>query len=109
MAKRRWRARSDRRQALAFSGIHVISPRIFSLHGEKASEAFPIIPAYLRLAAREKRSWAIRAGNDYWRDLGTAASLQQAAEDMEQKVDCILGQRAAGATAFPDASAKRVD
>jgi NDP-sugar pyrophosphorylase family protein len=91
-------------QALAFSGIHVISPRIFSLMnksrinkvlmsrpsssdaGKHALHAFPIIPMYLRLAADGEKIVAYRTGNDYWRDLGTVASLRQAAEDIEQKV-----------------------
>lgn len=67
-------------RALAFSGIHVISPRIFSRLVEQ--QAFAIIPAYLRLSGEGERILGYCAGNAYWRDLGTAASLQQAAEDV---------------------------
>jgi NDP-sugar pyrophosphorylase family protein len=71
-------------QPLAFSGIHVISPRIFGRLVEQG--AFPIVPAYLRLAAEGEKIVGYRADHEYWRDLGTAASLRQAAEDMERKV-----------------------
>jgi NDP-sugar pyrophosphorylase family protein len=84
-------------QALAFSGIHVVSPRIFFLMNKfsMASEAqtkraavhaFPIIPMYLRLAGLGEKILAYEADNVYWRDLGTVESLKQAAEDIEQKV-----------------------
>ena len=71
-------------EALAFSGIHVISPRIFSLMREE--HAFPIIPEYLRLAGGGEKILGFRTDGYYWRDLGTPASLQQAAEDMERKL-----------------------
>lgn len=85
------------RQALAFSGIHVVSPRIFSLMdtalmnesngaGVGEEHAFPIVPMYLRLAGEGEKILAFRTDNDYWRDLGTLASLQQAAADIEQKI-----------------------
>jgi NDP-sugar pyrophosphorylase family protein len=70
-------------QAWAFAGIHVISPRIFSLMREAL--AFPIIPEYLRLVGGGEKILGFRADGYYWRDLGTPASLQQAAEDMERK------------------------
>ena len=71
-------------RALAFSGIHVISPHIFGRLVEQ--QAFPIIPAYLRLAGEGEKILGFRADRDYWRDLGTPASLQQAAADLERKV-----------------------
>jgi NDP-sugar pyrophosphorylase family protein len=64
----------------AFCGIHVISPRIFSLMNETG--VFPIIPTYLRLAGAGEKICSFRADTYYWRDLGTAASLQQAAKDL---------------------------
>jgi NDP-sugar pyrophosphorylase family protein len=80
-------------EALAFSGIHVLSPRIFSLMdaepnggGICGEHAFPIIPMYLRLACEGEKIVAFQTDSDYWRDLGTMASLQQAAADIEQKV-----------------------
>ena len=46
---------------LAFSGIHVLSPRIFSVMQEEG--AFSIIPAYLRLAdERRLYSGSVRTG-----------------------------------------------
>ncbi|MGC2210484.1 MAG: nucleotidyltransferase family protein [Candidatus Korobacteraceae bacterium] len=73
-------------QAWAFAGIHVLSPRIFGLMSEGGEPAFSIIPEYLRMAAGGEKIVGFRADGFYWRDLGTAASLQQAAEDVERKL-----------------------
>jgi NDP-sugar pyrophosphorylase family protein len=67
-------------QALAFSGIHVISSEIFAKMG--GSGAFSIIDAYLGLAAQGENILAFRAGNSYWRDLGRPQSLVDAERDM---------------------------
>jgi len=67
---------------LAFSGIHVISPRLLQMMSEEG--AFSIIETYLRLAASGEKLYAFRADEYYWRDLGTADSLQQAAEDFNK-------------------------
>jgi NDP-sugar pyrophosphorylase family protein len=67
-------------QALAFSGIHVLSPRIFALMTEQG--AFSIIDAYLRLASEGEKIVAFPAGGAYWRDLGRPESIAQAAEDL---------------------------
>lgn len=69
--------------ALAFSGIHVISTRIFRVLKEDG--IFSIIDAYLRLAASGEKILGFRADEYYWRDLGKPADLQQAALDLEQK------------------------
>src|SRR5260370_3746374 len=74
---------SPRTQALAFSGIHVITPRLFALMKEEG--IFSIIDCYLRLAAGGEKIVAFRADEYYWRDLGKPADLQQAAQDLEQK------------------------
>jgi len=68
-------------QALAFSGIHVLSPRIFAKMREEG--AFSIVSAYLNLAAEGEKIAAFRTGECYWRDLGRPESILQAAEDME--------------------------
>lgn len=69
-------------QAFAFSGIHVISPRIFPLLAEQGS--FSIIPAYLRLAAAGERIHAFPADDYYWRDLGRPESLMAAGAELQQ-------------------------
>ena len=71
-------------RAWAFSGIHLISSRIFPLLTEDG--AFPIINSYLRLAAQGEKILAFRADKYYWRDLGTPENVAQAARDLEQKV-----------------------
>jgi|ERR1700741_3480940 NDP-sugar pyrophosphorylase family protein len=71
-------------QALAFSGIHIISPRLFAMMIEEG--VFSIITTYLRLAACGERILAFRADDYYWRDLGRPDDLRQAAQDIREKV-----------------------
>jgi NDP-sugar pyrophosphorylase family protein len=71
-------------QALAFSGIHIISPRLFAMMTEEG--AFSIIACYLRLAAHGEKILAFRADEYYWRDLGRPDDLFQAAQDIGEKV-----------------------
>ena len=68
-------------QPLAFSGIHILSPRLFPLITEEG--VFSIIPIYLRLAAQNEKILAFRADAYYWRDLGKPADLAQAALDLQ--------------------------
>ncbi len=70
--------------ALAFSGIHVISPRFLKMMNEDG--AFSIITPYMRLAAQGEKILAFRADEYYWRDLGQPENVAQAAEDLRQKV-----------------------
>jgi|HubBroStandDraft_6_1064221.scaffolds.fasta_scaffold99196_2 NDP-sugar pyrophosphorylase family protein len=69
---------------LAFSGIHVISPRLLPLLTE--SGPFSIIDSYLRLSSQGQKILAFRHDNSYWRDLGKPADLAQAALDLQQNV-----------------------
>ncbi len=71
-------------QALAFSGIHVISPRLLAMMIEEG--VFSIITSYLRLAAQGENILAFRADEYYWRDLGRPDDVVQAAQDVKQKV-----------------------
>jgi NDP-sugar pyrophosphorylase family protein len=71
-------------QAWAFSGVHVISPSIFSMMTEEG--AFSIIDSYLRLAAQGEKILAFRADQYYWRDLGRPENVAQAEEDLKNKV-----------------------
>ena len=64
---------------LAFSGIHVISPRLLSRITE--SGAFSVIDTYLRLASSCEKISAFRADQYYWRDLGRLDDLKQAESD----------------------------
>jgi NDP-sugar pyrophosphorylase family protein len=71
-------------QALAFSGIHVISPRLFKMLTEEGT--FSIIASYLRLARLGENIGAFRADEYYWRDLGRPENLAQAARELKDKV-----------------------
>lgn len=66
-------------KALAFAGIHVLSPKIFDHLAETG--AFSIIPAYLRLAHEGEAIRAFRADAWYWRDLGKPENIAQAEAD----------------------------
>jgi NDP-sugar pyrophosphorylase family protein len=74
---------STKLEALAFSGIHVISPRLLTMLTEEGS--FSIIASYLRLAAQGEKIHAFRADEYYWRDLGTPENLVQVDRDLKQK------------------------
>jgi len=74
---------SQAAQALAFSGIHIISPRLFAKMTEEG--AFSIIASYLRLASHGEKILAFRADEYYWRDLGRPDNVLQAAQDVRQR------------------------
>ena len=67
-------------QALAFSGVHVISPRLLSMMTEDG--VFSIVPAYLRLAARGEKILSFRADEYYWLDLGRPENVALAERDV---------------------------
>jgi NDP-sugar pyrophosphorylase family protein len=67
---------------LAFSGVHIISPRLLSMMTEQG--VFSIINTYLRLAGQEEKIAAFRADEYYWRDLGKPENIAQAEHDIEQ-------------------------
>jgi NDP-sugar pyrophosphorylase family protein len=67
---------------LAFSGIHVISPRLLGMMSEEG--AFSIVQCYLRLAGEGEKIVAYRADGDYWRDLGKPESVARATEDLKK-------------------------
>jgi mannose-1-phosphate guanylyltransferase len=74
---------SQQLQSLAFTGIHVISPRMLQMMSEEG--AFSIIESYLRLAGQGERIIAYRADGDYWRDLGRAENVKRAGEELKEK------------------------
>jgi NDP-sugar pyrophosphorylase family protein len=67
---------------LAFSGIHIISPRLLCMLTEEG--AFSIVDSYLRLASEGEKIMAFRADEYYWRDLGRPESVAQATEDLRR-------------------------
>src|SRR5208337_425354 len=71
-------------QPFAFSGIHIISPRLLQLMPEQ--DAFSIIDTYLHLSARGEKIFAFPADDAYWRDLGKPVGLAQAAKDLKKRV-----------------------
>ena len=75
---------SQHTNPLAFSGVHVISPRFLQRMTEHGN--FSIITSYLRLAAQAENILGFRADEYYWRDLGKPENIAQAAEDVKQHV-----------------------
>ncbi|HKN16937.1 MAG TPA: nucleotidyltransferase family protein [Candidatus Sulfotelmatobacter sp.] len=75
---------SAKMQALAFSGVHVISPRIFGSITENG--AFSIITSYLRLAAQGEKILGFRADKYYWRDLGRLESMARVEQDAASRL-----------------------
>jgi NDP-sugar pyrophosphorylase family protein len=71
-------------QALAFSGIHIISSRLLKMLSEEGS--FSIVSSYLRLAAQGESILSFRADQYYWRDLGRPESIEQASQDFGNKI-----------------------
>ena len=71
-------------EPLAFSGIHIISPRMLAMITEEG--VFSIIDVYLRLAGAGEKIVAFPADGYYWRDLGRIEDLNKAAEDLNQGV-----------------------
>ena len=74
---------SPQLQELAFSGIHVISPRLLGKMSEEG--AFSIVQSYLRLAGEGERILSYRADGDYWRDLGRPENVARVAEDLKEQ------------------------
>ena len=70
--------------ALAFSGIHIISPRLLEMLTEDG--VFSIITSYLRLAGTGESVAAFRSDKYYWRDLGKPENVARAALDAEQQL-----------------------
>jgi NDP-sugar pyrophosphorylase family protein len=68
-------------QALAFCGVHIISPRLFAKLTEQG--VFSIITSYLRLAGQGEKVLGFRADEYSWRDLGRLDDLKQAAQDLK--------------------------
>jgi NDP-sugar pyrophosphorylase family protein len=69
-------------QPLAFSGIHVLSPRLLNMITEEGT--FSIIATYLRLAAQLEKIQAFRADEYDWRDLGRPDDLLKAAHELKK-------------------------
>ena len=73
---------------LAFMGIHILSPDIFSLFPK--NDKFSIIEAYLELAGKGHKIIAYRNDKDYWMDLGKKENLQNAEKYLSSNWNEIL-------------------
>jgi len=71
-------------QALAFSGIHIVSPRLLPMMTEDG--AFSIVTPYLQFAKQGEPIIGFRSDEYYWRDLGRPENVAQAEKDFRDKV-----------------------
>ena len=72
----------DGTKALAFCGVHVISPRLLPMLREEG--IFSIVDSYVRVASEGGQVQGFRADPYYWRDLGRMADLEQASLDLQE-------------------------
>lgn len=78
---------------LGFCGIHVISPRIFSLMSGSAfaamteRRAFPIIPLYMNLVESGETIAGCQTGDVRWIDIGKPEQLALAREHAAERID----------------------
>lgn len=75
---------AERLEPLAFTGIHMISPRLLGVM--KEGGVFSIVDCYLRLAGAGEKIAGFRADEYYWRDLGRIQDLHQAGMDLEHQL-----------------------
>ena len=70
-------------ESLAFDGVHVLSPPVFTKMTE--SGIFSINRPYLRLAGQGERISAFRSDEYYWQDIGSAQKLESARARVKEK------------------------
>ena len=75
-----WARQVEKFEARAFSGIHVISPRLLGLLSEEG--AFSIVASHLRLAGGGERVIAFPSDEYSWRDLGRVESVREAEAEL---------------------------
>lgn len=81
--KKEWMVRAvEGAKARAFTGIHVLSPRMLKMMSEDG--AFSIIDAYLRLAGQGEHVQGFCADGYYWRDLGKLDQVEGAERDWQE-------------------------
>ena len=68
-------------EPIAFSGIHIISPELFSLFQQKGK--FSIVQTYLEVAKENKIKGYLH-DDDYWIDVGKKETLKQANDLFKQ-------------------------
>ncbi|MGA7242004.1 MAG: nucleotidyltransferase family protein [Terracidiphilus sp.] len=71
-------------RAFAFSGIHILSPRVFSFMSEEG--IFSVIPMYLRLAGQMELILGFPADQYFWRDMGRPEHIAEAAGEISKGV-----------------------
>ena len=70
-------------QQLAFSGVHILSPRIFDLLERTKEEAFSITKSYIELSKEHLIQGYIH-DQDYWFDVGKPESYFQASDFLKK-------------------------
>ncbi len=68
---------------LAFSGIHILSTKVFSLLEQEKEKKFSITKSYINLA-KDNLVMAYVHDNDYWFDVGKPKSYREAVDFLNQ-------------------------
>jgi NDP-sugar pyrophosphorylase family protein len=74
---------AQQQHEMAFTGIHVVSPRLLERIEEDG--VFSIIQTYVRLAGKGEKIIGSRVDGAYWRDLGKPENVARAAEELKSK------------------------
>lgn len=77
-----------RTRSMGFSGIHILSPKLFSLITETGY--FPILDCYLRLVQEGHVLHGFDIGNAYWKDFGTPEQLALLEQDCAHNPQLLL-------------------
>jgi NDP-sugar pyrophosphorylase family protein len=75
-------------EALGFTGIHAVSPRVFEMMPE--DRPFCIVEFYLEMARQGEAILCHRVDEFYWRDLGTRDSLEAAEQELAHADGSLL-------------------
>jgi NDP-sugar pyrophosphorylase family protein len=76
--------KEDYLNAFAFSGIHIISNKIFDLLERTNQEVFSITKSYIELSENNNIN-AYNHTNDYWFDVGKPETYQQACDFLKNR------------------------
>ncbi len=73
----------DNTHQLAFSGIHILSTKIFDLLEQEHQEKFSITQSYIRLSENHQINGYVH-DSDYWFDVGKPESYKEASDFLEK-------------------------
>jgi NDP-sugar pyrophosphorylase family protein len=82
---------AQQQQERAFTGVHVISPRLLPMIDEQG--VFSIIETYLRLTGQGEKIIGSQVDSAYWRDMGKPENVIKSEEEMRNRAIWPSGHR----------------